>query len=210
MQDGFPIRVRISESTSAIRTEFDHASGREGVKGRDERQSTAPLTPSRPPREVVCAFQLTGGQAVIHGAHAVIANTCVKNSGGWSAGTRNGTPKSPHHPNVCPIHRGFIAMSGSRSRAVHSDSISTTPRTPIGAGPPQSVSTTQPVHKMSLRQRLRLFRLSSFRLTAQNEYGRPRPFGAARGPPLLCRVLIGGMGSELGQNVSDNLLVHGI
>ena len=33
---------------------------------------------------------------------------------------------------LCPIHRGFIAMSGvSRNIAVHSDSISTTPRTPV-------------------------------------------------------------------------------
>jgi len=30
---------------------------------------------------------------------------------------------------LCPIHRGPIAMSGLRSLAVHSDSISTAPRT---------------------------------------------------------------------------------
>ena len=35
------------------------------------------------------------------------------------------------HENLCPIHRGFIAMSGPRSLAVHSDSISTTPRIPV-------------------------------------------------------------------------------
>jgi hypothetical protein len=32
---------------------------------------------------------------------------------------------------LCPIHRSFIAMSGPRSRAVHSDSISTAPRIPV-------------------------------------------------------------------------------
>jgi len=32
---------------------------------------------------------------------------------------------------LCPIHRGPIAMNGPRSLAVHSDSISTAPRTPV-------------------------------------------------------------------------------
>jgi hypothetical protein len=32
---------------------------------------------------------------------------------------------------VCPIHRSFIVMSGRLILAVHSDSISTTPRSPV-------------------------------------------------------------------------------
>ena len=32
---------------------------------------------------------------------------------------------------LCTTHRGLIAMSGPRSLAVHSDSISTTPRMPV-------------------------------------------------------------------------------
>jgi hypothetical protein len=65
--------VRISETTSAIRTKLEGGRGREGVKGQDERQTTAPLTPSRPPRETACGFCLTRAPAVIHGAR----------SGGW-------------------------------------------------------------------------------------------------------------------------------
>jgi predicted GIY-YIG superfamily endonuclease len=37
----------------------------------------------------------------------------------------------PTEESLCPIHRGFIAMSGPRVHAVHSDSISTTPRIPV-------------------------------------------------------------------------------
>ena len=40
---------RSSEKNSDLRSQFDCGSGRDGVKGQDERQSTAPLTPSRPP-----------------------------------------------------------------------------------------------------------------------------------------------------------------
>src|SRR5579863_7424934 len=68
MKERFPAMVRISERTFEIRTKLNGDSGRVGVKGRDERQSTAPLTPTRPPREAVRTFQLTGVQAVIHGA----------------------------------------------------------------------------------------------------------------------------------------------
>ena len=67
-QDRFPAMVRISESTSEIRTKFNGGRGRGGVKGRDERQSTAPLTSPRPPREAARCLQLTGVNAVIHGA----------------------------------------------------------------------------------------------------------------------------------------------
>jgi hypothetical protein len=68
MKERFPAMVRISERTSEIRTYANGGSGRGGVKGQDERQKTAPLTPSRPPRKTVRVFQLTGVQAVIHGA----------------------------------------------------------------------------------------------------------------------------------------------
>ena len=71
MQERFPAMVRISESTSEIRTASHGGRGRDGVKGRDERQTTAPLTPSRPPREAVRVLQLTGDDAVIQGAPSV-------------------------------------------------------------------------------------------------------------------------------------------
>ena len=59
---------------------LDCRSGRDGVKGQDERQSTAPLTPPRPPQEAMCVFQLTGVLAVIHGAPLVC---------GWTAWAEN-------------------------------------------------------------------------------------------------------------------------
>src|SRR5271165_428884 len=65
--------VRISERTSEIRTHANCESGRDGVKGQDERQSTAPLTPPRPPRELARSFCLTAEEAVIHGAQFVVA-----------------------------------------------------------------------------------------------------------------------------------------
>src|SRR5271170_7392475 len=62
--------VRISERTSGIRTHANGGSGRVGVKGQDERQTTAPLTPTRPLRELARSFCLTAEEAVIHGAPA--------------------------------------------------------------------------------------------------------------------------------------------
>src|SRR5581483_692798 len=41
--------------------------GRDGVKGQDERQTTAPLTPPRPHRNRLRLFQLDRGDAVIQG-----------------------------------------------------------------------------------------------------------------------------------------------
>ena len=71
MKDRFPAMVRISERTSEIRTHANGGSGRVGVKGQDERQSTAPLTPPRPLREPARSFCLTAEEAVIHGAPRV-------------------------------------------------------------------------------------------------------------------------------------------
>jgi hypothetical protein len=51
-KDRFSGMERSSEKNSDLRSKFDYGSGRDGVKGQDERQSTAPLTPSRPPEEV--------------------------------------------------------------------------------------------------------------------------------------------------------------
>src|SRR5271165_4443356 len=65
--------VRISERTSEIRTHANCESGRDGVKGQDERQSTAPLTPPRPQRELARSFCLTAEEAVIHGAQLSVA-----------------------------------------------------------------------------------------------------------------------------------------
>jgi hypothetical protein len=53
MQDSFfPVRERISDKNSDLRSQANGDSGRDGVKGQDERQRTAPLTPSRPQREI--------------------------------------------------------------------------------------------------------------------------------------------------------------
>src|SRR6185312_17282475 len=82
MKERFPAMVRISERTFEIRTKLNGDSGRVGVKGQDERQSTAPLTPTRPPREAVRLFQLTGVQAVIHGAqHCVYSRLTGQGDG---------------------------------------------------------------------------------------------------------------------------------
>ena len=48
-KDRFSGMERSSEKNSNLRSQFDCGSDRDGVKGQDERQSTAPLTPSRPP-----------------------------------------------------------------------------------------------------------------------------------------------------------------
>ena len=72
MKDRFPAMVRISERTSEIRTHANGGSGRVGVKGQDERQSTAPLTPPRPLREPARSFCLTAEEAVIHGAQPLV------------------------------------------------------------------------------------------------------------------------------------------
>src|SRR6516225_6927484 len=45
-----------SEKTSELCSQVDCRRGRDGVKGQDERQRTAPLTPSRPPQES-CALK---------------------------------------------------------------------------------------------------------------------------------------------------------
>src|SRR6516162_4015836 len=56
MQDGFSHMEQSSEKTSELCSQVDCRRGRDGVKGQDERQRTAPLTPSRPPQES-CALK---------------------------------------------------------------------------------------------------------------------------------------------------------
>jgi hypothetical protein len=52
MEDGFSqYRTNLRKEYSSIRSQFNGGGGRDGVKGQDERQSTAPLTPPRPPEE---------------------------------------------------------------------------------------------------------------------------------------------------------------
>ena len=58
MQDGFSNIERISEKTSELRSYFDGGRGRGGIKGQDERQKTAPLTPPRPLQENPCQKSL--------------------------------------------------------------------------------------------------------------------------------------------------------
>ena len=67
MQDGFLFIERSSEKTSELRSPVDCRRGQDGVKGQDERQRTAPLTPSRPPEEF---FALTEADTAIHGQTA--------------------------------------------------------------------------------------------------------------------------------------------
>lgn len=66
---------RSSEKTSELRSGRNFGCGGTGVKGRDERQRTAPLTPA-PPRERFSMFvwgqkDLDSADEVIHGAPAV-------------------------------------------------------------------------------------------------------------------------------------------
>jgi len=58
---------RSSEKNSDLRPQLDSGRGRSGVKGQDERQSSAPLTPLPPLRGVLHKNRLTGPDAVIHG-----------------------------------------------------------------------------------------------------------------------------------------------
>src|SRR5271165_7086547 len=96
--------VRISERTSEIRTHANCESGRDGVKGQDERQSTAPLTPPRPPRELARSFCLTAEEAVIHGAQLSVAGRGLVVPRG---------PKARHPTPSCWIVLGMpVAIAG--------------------------------------------------------------------------------------------------
>ena len=48
----FQYRTNLRKERSSIRSRFNGGSGRDGVKGQDERQNAAPLTPPRPQREL--------------------------------------------------------------------------------------------------------------------------------------------------------------
>src|SRR6516165_7267782 len=58
MQDGFSDMEQSSEKTSELCSQVDCRSGQDGVKGQDERQRTAPLTPPRPLKENPCQKSL--------------------------------------------------------------------------------------------------------------------------------------------------------
>src|SRR6516162_9393554 len=58
MQDGFSHMEQSSEKTSELCSQVDCRSGQDGVKGQDERQRTAPLTPPRPLKENPCQKSL--------------------------------------------------------------------------------------------------------------------------------------------------------
>ena len=110
--------VRISERTFEIRTHVNGRSGRVGVKGRDERQSTAPLTPPRPQREFVRRFPLTAEEAVIHGAQLHLASrsshdraTCPHAITRPQA-SRSARPAIPS-PVSSPMRRGSIRRFAS-------------------------------------------------------------------------------------------------
>ena len=62
MQDGFSHMEQSSEKTSELCSQVDCSSGQDGVKGQDERQRTAPLTPPRPLQENPCRKSLDWGR----------------------------------------------------------------------------------------------------------------------------------------------------
>jgi hypothetical protein len=78
-QDGFQLW---NEAQKKHRSQVDGESVRPGVKGRDERQTTAPLTPARTPQgDFACSVRKTGlteADAIIHGLFA----TAPSGSGG--------------------------------------------------------------------------------------------------------------------------------
>jgi hypothetical protein len=60
-QNGFSTMERISEKNSDLRSPLNREGGQAGVKGPDERQTTAPLTPASPPKRFPTPFsQKTG------------------------------------------------------------------------------------------------------------------------------------------------------
>src|SRR5271163_3953402 len=91
--------VRISERTSEIRTHANGGSGRVGVKGQDERQTTAPLTPTRPLRELARSFCLTAEEAVIHGAPSFISCRSPRSS---PPDAPPGNIPTSYAPSACP------------------------------------------------------------------------------------------------------------
>src|ERR1035438_2541693 len=103
MKDRFSAMVRISERTSEIRTHANGASGRIGVKGQDKRQSTAPLTPTRPLRELARCFCLTAEEAVIHGAHGIHWNVAEYN--------RFVMRKKPTQLSLSILRRGMASLA---------------------------------------------------------------------------------------------------
>jgi len=101
---------RISERTSAIRPKANCESGRGGVKGQDERQTTAPLTPPRPQREPASSFCLTAEEAVIHGAPIgcwrTIGSSFARTAGSFAeSGRGRGRPRDRRSTTPASINR---------------------------------------------------------------------------------------------------------
>jgi len=103
--------------------------------------------PHSPPQPPVCPSQ-TGNLCPIHRSFIAMSGPRVLAIRSDSISTIPRIPvgRSPNHRpshppvlrkqgSLCPIHRSFIAMSGPRILAVHSDSISTIPRIPVGRSP---------------------------------------------------------------------------
>src|ERR1039458_5094249 len=74
-QDGFSIMERSSEKNSDLRSRAKFEGEDSGVKGQDERQSSAPLTPESSPPDIPGCFpensqkkSIDNADAVIHGA----------------------------------------------------------------------------------------------------------------------------------------------
>ncbi|MDX6457031.1 MAG: hypothetical protein QOE55_728 [Acidobacteriaceae bacterium] len=72
----FSTKEQSTEKTSVLCSQLDCHRGRNGVKGQDERRTTAPLTPSRPLPESFCLrsrkSDLTEADVVIHGLSSVV------------------------------------------------------------------------------------------------------------------------------------------
>src|SRR5882757_361372 len=72
----FSTKEQSTEKTSVLCSQLDCHRGRNGVKGQDERRTTAPLTPSRPLPESFCLrsrkSDLTEADVVIHGLSSAV------------------------------------------------------------------------------------------------------------------------------------------
>jgi hypothetical protein len=100
----FSTKEQSTEKTSVLCSQLDCHRGRNGVKGQDERRTTAPLTPSRPLPESFCLrsrkSDLTEADVVIHGLSSAVltdpaAETQCAGSGetageAWGAATPRG------------------------------------------------------------------------------------------------------------------------
>src|ERR1039458_884802 len=76
-QDGFSMMERSSEKNSDLRSRVNCEGVETGVKGRDERQKTAPLTPVSTPKRFFALFSRKRLKKSVDNADAVIHGHCT-------------------------------------------------------------------------------------------------------------------------------------